>query len=730
MKKQFLFILTLCLGLCFDLSAASKTQLLNSKTLTLAFTASDGWRVSVQYFGKQISEAEAQQLVDMKQGYGQNAYPAFGLSTGGDYALQVVLPDGSMALDLSLTETNRTTGQDGETLTFTYRDKVYPLIVRQHYKAYKNTDIISTWTELENKGKGEVVLQNFASVCMPVERGDNYLTQFHGTWAAESYMQEEKLPIGKSVIEANDDMRNAFDSQAGFMISVDGKPQENSGTVFGGNLAYTGDYKTRICVSPSGINVFSGINPNHATYYLKAGEKFTLPEFLMTISQEGKGGVSRNFHRWAMLYGLHGADTQRDILLNSWEGVYFGVNEPVMSQMMQDIKSLGGELFVMDDGWFGEKYPRLTDNCALGDWKVDRNKLPNGVPGLVKEAKRVGVKFGIWIEPEMTNTKSELYDKHPDWVLQQQNRPLRQGRGGTQVILDMCNPKVQDYVFSIVDDLMRENPDIAYIKWDCNASMMNYGSLYLPKNRQSELAIRYNQGLAKVCERIRAKYPKLVIQDCASGGGRVNYGMLKWFDEFWTSDDTDAKQRVFIQWGDSHFYPARAMASHVSASPNHQTGRLVPLKFRFDVAMSARLGMELQPSKMTEEERAFSKRSIAAYKSIRPLVQNGDLYRLQSPYNDSPVSALMYSNEDKSRCVLFAYRLDYLMNQQVPKIRLAGVDENKNYMLRDLTPKDEKKPSDLDGKVISGKVLRNFGLNLAHVLGRVDTSLCLELVAQ
>lgn len=405
------------------------------------------------------------------------------------------------------------------------------------------------------------------------------------------------------------------------------------------------------------------------------------------------------------------------------------VNQEVMDQMMGDIASLGGELFVMDDGWFGDKYPRDTDRSSLGDWMVNKRKLPEGIKGLTEAAKKHGIKFGIWIEPEMANTESELFEKHPDWVLSQRNRPLSKGRGGTQVVLDLCNPAVQDYVFSITDNLLTENPEIAYIKWDCNAELMNYGSPYLPKDEQSEIYVRYHQGLQKVLDRIRAKYPDVAIQLCASGGGRADYGVLPWFDEFWTSDNTDAYQRLFIQWGDSHFYPAIAQASHVSASPNHQTGREVPIKFRFDVAMTGRLGMEIQPKNMTQEELDFSKRAIAAYKDIRPVVQLGNQYRLISPYDKGALAAVMYIDDNKDHAAVFAYRTDYLRNQQVPKVRLDGVDPDKYYKIRDLTPANPEKPSDLDGKIVSGRILKNAGLNVSRSLGRPWTSLALELTA-
>lgn len=720
----------LCAAPLVSSGQEQQQYVLQTQNNAVVFTTNDA-KVALQYFGPKLDASDIQSLLASRLGFNQNTYPAFGMGEDNfNTALSLEMPDGNLSVDLKLQDVKEEAIKEGKQLVFTYKDQSYPFSVKQYYRSYQGTDIVSTWTELTNEGKDEIKLLEFASACVPIKKGDNYLTQFHGSWGCETYMTESPLPVGTSVICGGDAVRNAFVSQAGFMISIDGKPQENAGRVFGGNLVYTGDYKTNVVATQSDVTVISGINPDHSTYYLTKNETFTTPEFLMTVSSEGKGGVSRAFHRWARMYGLHGSDSLRDILLNSWEGVYMDVNQEVMDKMMSDFKAIGGELFVMDDGWFGDKYARNYDDKGLGDWMVNKKKLPQGVPGLTVAAMKHDIKFGIWIEPEMANTASELYEKHPEWVLQQPNRPLVQGRGGTQVMLDMTNPKVQDYVFSIVDNLMQENPSIAYMKWDCNASFMNYGSTYLPANRQSELSIRYNRGLQAVCERIRAKYPNLVIQDCASGGGRVNFGMLRYFDEFWTSDNTDAMQRLFIQWGDSHFYPARAMASHVSASPNHQTGRVVPLKFRFDVAMSGRLGMELQPSTLTDEEKVFSKRAIAAYKEIRPIVQNGDLYRLVSPYDGGAVSSLMYATENKDKAVVYVYRISSLNNQYVPTLCLDGVDENKTYRIHDLTPQNEKRPCILDGKVISGRVLKTRGLDLGMLVPRFMSSVALELIAE
>ena len=433
----------------------------------------------------------------------------------------------------------------------------------------------------------------------------------------------------------------------------------------------------------------------------------------MTYSQEGLSGASRNFHRWGRSYRLAHGNTPRKILLNSWEGVYFDINQAGMDQMMGDIASMGGELFVMDDGWFGDKYPRNTDNSSLGDWVVDKRKLPEGIEGLLRDAKKHGINFGIWIEPEMSNTTSELYEKHPDWILKAPEREPVLGRGGTQVVLDLANPEVQDFIFQVVDNLMTSYPEIDYIKWDANMGIMNHGSNYLTKDNQSHMYIEYHRGFEKVCQRIRAKYPDLTIQACASGGGRANWGCLPYFDEFWVSDNTDALQRIYMQWGTSYFFPAIAMASHISAAPNHQTFRTIPLKYRIDVAMSGRLGMEIQPKNMTDEENALGKQAIADYKQIRPIVQFGDIYRLVSPYDRLGVASLMYTTPEKDKAVFYWWKTEHFVNEHLPRVKMAGLNPDKQYRIKELNRIDNQ-PLSFEGKSFSGEFLMSNGLEIPY----------------
>lgn len=719
------FLGLLLLGALSAGALSAKDYLVSTRHTSLLIKADEGKQARFQYYGTKIAENEIDGIYNAGLAYWAETYPCFGISSYGEKAFAVAHSDGNMSVDLVVEGVRQYSDEEADITEITLKDKVYPLVVKQYYKAYKGTDVISTWVEITNNAKKALTLYKFASASLPVKRADNWLTHFHGTWGAENMMEEEKLTNGQKVIANKEGIRNTQTDNPSFMLTLDGCPQEENGRVIGASLAWSGNYLMKIIADNSRINVIAGINEEVSHYVLEPKETFVTPELAMTYSSEGKGGVSRAFHRWARAYKLNQGNKERDILLNSWEGVYFNVNQEGMDQMMKDMSAMGGELFVMDDGWFGDKYPRNDDKTSLGDWTVCKEKLPEGIGGLLASAKKHNIKFGIWIEPEMANTKSELFEKHPDWVLSQDNRPLTTGRGGSQVVLDLTNPEVQDFVFGVVDKLMTEYPEIAYIKWDANAALMNYGSHYLPSQKQSHIYIEYHRGMNKVLERIRAKYPNLVIQACASGGGRVNYGFLPYFNEFWTSDDTDALQRIYMQWGVSNFYPSIAMASHVSANRNHQTGRILPLKYRFDVAMSARLGMEIQPKDMTDADKAFAGRAIAAYKKIRPVVQFGDLYRLVSPYDKKGIASLMYATPEKDKAVLFVYKTEHFLNQLMPDVVLSGLDENKTYRITDLTPENEQKPSALNGKVISGKILKEAGLSVASALRAEYSSLAL-----
>ena len=725
MERKFWWTMAFAMLLSGNIMA--KDYVISTAKTSLVINAEVGQKPMLQYYGTRITADEVQNLYDVGGVLNADAYPTFGIRSNGEKAMAVMHNDGNMSLDLAVDDVQQYTTDDAEITEFVLKDKVYPFVLKQFYKAYKGTDIITTWVEVTNNAKKKLTMYRFASAYLPVKRAENWLIHYHGTWGAENMEEEELVSSGQRVISNKEGVRNTQTDNPSIMLTMDGRPLEEGGDVIGATLAWSGNYLIKVVANNNRINIVAGINEETSHYILEPKETFITPEFAMTYSTQGKGGVSRAFHRWALKYKLHQGDTERDILLNSWEGVYFKVNQEGMDQMMEDISAMGGELFVMDDGWFGDKYPRDNGSTSLGDWIVCKKKLPQGIEGLVNSAKKHGIKFGIWIEPEMANTTSELFEKHPDWILSQDNRPMSTGRGKTQIVLDLTNPEVQDFVFGVVDNLMTKYPQIAYIKWDANCGIMNYGSHYLSKDKQSHIYINYHKGLKNVLERIRIKYPHLVMQACASGGGRINYGLLPYFEEFWTSDDTDALQRIYMQWGVSGFYPAIAMASHVSADRNHQTGRRIPLKFRFDVAMSGRLGMEIQPMNMTEADKRFAKSAIEAYKKIRPVVQFGELYRLVSPYDKKGIASLMYATPEKDRAVVFIYKTEHFLNSIIPVVKLYGVDPEKKYRIMNLTPENEQETCMFDSKIVSGKLLKEGGISLSNTLKSEYASLVLEL---
>ena len=674
--------------------------------------AEEGEDLRMAYYGDKV--ADINQLKDAGDDLNFAALPAFGtVDMIHMPALQVQHANGDQNLELHVTDYSSVNAATSIVHTFTMQDKLQPVTVKINYKAYKNVDIIETWTEITNNEKSAIILKRYDSGHLTVRRGDVWLTHMHGDWCAEAAITQEPLTPGLQVIRNTDGARNAHCDAPELMLSLDGQPREDSGRTIGAALCWSGNYELRINTNnKKEHHLYAGIDPQSSEYVLDAKETFSTPHLALAFSQQGMGGVSRTFHRWARTEGmLHRGMKTGDILLNSWEGLYFDINEERMIQMMDDIAALGGELFVMDDGWFGDKYQRNDDSSTLGDWVVDKKKLPNGLEALIKAAKERGIKFGIWIEPEAVNTKSELFEKHPEWALQTKGRKLKLGRGGTQLVLDMTNPKVQDFAFNIVDDLLTKYPEIAYIKWDANASIQNYGSLYLPKNKQTNIYVDYHRGLLKVLERIRAKYPEVVIQDCASGGGRANYGLLPYFDEMWVSDNTDALQRVYIQYGTSLFFPANAMAQHIGGAPYWNTGgRVIPLKFRCDVAMSGRLGIELQPKHMNDQEREQVMTCFRDYKELRNTIQTGDLYRLVSPYDRKGVAAIMYNGDEGA--VLFIYKTDNYYNQPIPRFRMAGLDVNKTYTITEKNIRVGQEPCSLNGKKFTGKFLMEVGIEV------------------
>lgn len=667
-------------------SANAEAIVIETSGTQMVMTVDPDGNLRTRYFGKRIATPQEFLKMDIKpdsNGSGPMAYP----TSGGSYinipALHVRYADGNHNTELRYNGIRKNSKAGVTSTEISLVDKVTKLEVKLIYDAYQKEDIIAAHAEIRNGGKETIELLDYASSAMRFESDKYLLTHTWGGWASEMQVNREVLGHDTKVIESRRGVQSTQDNNPSFMLSL-GTSQfnETAGDVVAGALAWSGNFRMSFEVDDAGkLTIVSGINPFASAYPLAPGKTFTTPDMLWTFSSCGAGQASRNFHRWARNYGVYRGGKIHPTLLNSWEGAYFNFTTETLLRMIDDAAGMGLEMFVLDDGWFAEDYPRNGDAAGLGDWEVNRKKLPEGVDYVASYAHDKGLKFGIWIEPEMVNPASNLAHSHPEWVVKSPGREIYQSRN--QWVLDLSNPEVQDFVFGIFDSVMRLSDKIDYVKWDCNRTILSFGSEYLGKE-QDRFFVEYCQGLYDVMRRIREKYPDVLVQCCSSGGGRVDYGALKYFDEIWTSDNTDGLCRAFIQYGTNLIYPAFISGAHVSAVPNHQSGNVTPLKFRFDMASAGRLGMELQPKNLTVEERALAKRCIASYYMYRDIVFSGDLYRLASPY-DGDYYALMYVTEDKSRAVVCTYCLRYQhRTASRHSFRLDGLDPERSYKVSEL----------------------------------------------
>jgi alpha-galactosidase len=698
MKYSLLLLLNLLV--LTVLSQTTPPIVIQTKNASLVFTIGKNHRVYQSYLGARLANTEYSTLSG-----GQEAYLTAGMENLFEPAIRMVHADGNPSLELTYAS-HTTNQQDNVTTTrIILKDSVYPVEVVLQYTAYFNEDVITTNATIQHHEKKPVRLTHYASTMLHFNADNYWLTQFHGEWAREAQLIDEKLTNGVKNIESKLGARANFYQTPTFFLSLNNPSTETSGDLIAGTLGWTGNFQFTFEVDQRNqLRVRPGINPYASDYTLKPGELFTTPDFIFTYSNQGKGQASRNLHRWARNYAVLDGNGPRLTLLNNWEATYFNFNEDKLIELFDGAKQLGVDMFLLDDGWFGNAFPRNDDKAGLGDWQENKTKLPHGIGHLVSEADKKGIKFGIWLEPEMVNPKSELYQKHPDWILKLPNRAENLSR--SQLVLDLTNPAVQNFVFGIVDSLLMKNPGVAYIKWDCNRPMSNTYSPYLKEN-QSHLFIEYTRSFYKVLDRIRAKYPHLPIMLCSGGGGRTDYGALKYFTEFWPSDNTDGLERVFIQWGYSYFFPANTIAAHITSMGKGQS-----LKFRTDVAMSAKLGYDIRVNEMTPQELQFSQEAVKNYKSLSDVIWFGDLYRLISPYEENR-SVLMYVNDKKSKAVLFNYILTTRRKDIFTKVQLQGLDPKKNYRFREtnLFPGTKSTNPDND-KVFTGEYLMTVGLNL------------------
>ena len=636
-------------------------------------------------------------------------------------ALGITHADGNMTTYLYYVDSSQEEVSGGVLTRINLKDDKYPVNVTLNYVAYPKENVIKTWTEISHNEKNPITLSHYASAMLYFNEPQYWLTEFSSDWAKEAQMSSQQLQFGKKVIDTKLGSRAAMHTHPFFEIGLNGPVKEHRGEVLMGTLGWTGNFRFTFEVDNVGnLRVIPGINPYASNYELKANEVFTTPEFIFTLSYDGASQGSRNLHDWARKYELKDGEGSRLTLLNNWENTAFDFNQDILAELMKEAKHLGVDMFLLDDGWFGNKYPRKDDHAGLGDWEVTRDKLPGGIAALVKSAKEANVKFGIWIEPEMVNPQSELYEKHPDWVIEQPNRETYYYRN--QLVLDLSNPKVQDYVFDVVDKILAENPDVAYFKWDCNSPITNIYSPYA-KDKQGQLYINHVRGIYNVLKRIKDKYPDVPMMLCSGGGARCDYEALKYFTEFWCSDNTDPVERIYIQWGFSQFFPAKAMAAHVT-SWNRKTS----VKFRTDVAAMCKLGFDIGLKELSSDELAYCQQAVANWKRLQPAVMDGDQYRLVSPYETNH-AAVEYVDKSKKKAVLFAYDLSPRFSEKLPSVKLQGLDPDKKYLVQEinLMPGTESKFAQ-NKKVFTGDYLMKVGLDVFTY--NHNTSMVVEIVAE
>ena len=684
MKK--LLLLFVCTLLSLSIGAADKQSIrINTDNIDLILQVSPKNRLYQVYLGEKLnSTADFDHFnwniyagSDGAYGIrGREAYPGSGGEDMFEPALAITHADGNQTTYLYYKKSTQKAVPGGTETIIELADDKYAVQVTLHYVAYMKENVIKTWSEIKHNEKSSIMLWRYASGMFYFNSSKYFLTNYHSDWAREGQPAIQQLQFGKKIVDTKLGTRAAEQSEPFFEIGFDQPAQENQGRVMLGTIGWTGNFSFTFEIdNVNCLRVIPAINSYASNYKLKAGETFKTPEFIFTLSGNGTGQASRNLQNWARRYQLWNGEGNRMTLLNNWENTAFDFTQETLALLMKDAKELGVDMFLLDDGWFGNKYPRKDDRAGLGDWEPTRTKLPGGIPALTKAAEAAGVKFGLWIEPEMVNPKSELYEKHKNWVIELPNRETYYYRH--QLVLDLSNPEVQDYVFSIVDCLMTENPSIVYFKWDCNSPITNIYSPYQKAN-QGNLYIEYVRGLYKVLDRIQAKYPKLEMMLCSGGGGRCDYQALKYYGEFWPSDDTDPYERLYIQYSMSKFFPSKALAAHVT-NWNRQTS----IKFRTDVASMCKLGFDLDLKTMKPEDYKFTQDAVTNWNRLKNVILDGELYRLISPYETHHM-AVNYVSQDKKKAVLFAYDLHPRYSEPQQAVRLQGLDANRTYTVKEI----------------------------------------------
>lgn len=634
----------------------------------------------------------------------------------GDYRVTgaaAVHSDGSCALDLRYKSYRISKGKysikglpavyadvsESETLEIVLKDKYSDIEVTLRYGVLPKLDIITRCASVANNTNEPVILTKAASLCLDIPHGEWEWVHFHGRHAMERLT--ERMPLCHGIQESSSTRGTSSHHQNPTVLLCSPDCTETSGSCIGAALMYSGSFQTKIQLDQmEQVRLVMGINPELFRWELKPSEVFDTPEVIMSYSSNGMEKLSHNFHKVIREHVCRGKYklAERPVLINNWEATYFDFNEEKILKIAEQAASLGVDMLVLDDGWFGKR----DDDCSgLGDWFVSEEKLNGGLGKLAEKIKSLGMKFGLWFEPEMVSEDSDLYRSHPDWAIKIPSRDPVRSR--YQLVLDMINPEVRDYLFGAISDILK-NADISYIKWDMNRSICDWYTPCLSAENQGEMPHRYVLGLYELLERLTTAFPDVLFEGCSGGGGRFDAGMLYYCPQIWCSDDTDAFERTKIQYGTSFFYPVSAIGSHVSAVPNHQTGRITPIETRAVTAMAGSFGYELDLNTLSHDEKQEVKEQIVRFKKDGPLIHNGLYYRLSDALNDK-YAMWGFVSEDKKEVLVHGviFRTEPNRTQYLAKLR--GLLPDTNYRLAE------------NGEVYKGSALMNGGILLPKSWG-------------
>jgi alpha-galactosidase len=645
-------------------------------------------------------------------------YPSYGTTDFREPAYQVKQENGSIITNFEyqnhkiyngkpkldgLPSTYTENDSEALTLEIWLKDSLINMDLILIYTIFEEYAVITRSAKFINNGKQKLKLMRAMSMSIDLPDADYDMLHLSGAWARERYIKHRKLQPG---IQSVSSIRGASSAQQNPFIALK-RPwtTEFEGEVFGFNLIYSGNFLAQVEVDYDNVTrVIMGIHPFNFGWVLDSGESFQTPEAVLVYSDKGLNGMSQIFHKLYRNRLVRGKfrDGIRPILINNWEATYFDFNEEKILELAKAAKELGIELFVLDDGWFGN---RNDDFSSLGDWHENREKLPNGIKGLADKITAMGLKFGLWIEPEMVNEDSNLFKQHPDWIIKVPGRRVSHGRN--QYVLDFSRNEVVNYIYEMISKILREAP-ISYVKWDMNRNITEPYSVVLPPERQGEVFHRYILGVYSLYERLTSEFPDVLFESCAGGGGRFDPGMLYYAPQAWASDNTDAIERLKIQYGSSICYPINSIGSHVSAVPNHQVGRITPIDTRANVAYFGSFGYELDLNKLTDKEKENVRQQVKFFKKYRELIHKGTFYRINSPFEgDGNITSWMVVSEDLKEAIIGYYQVLAQPNQGLKKLRLKGLDTK--YLYRIVGSSESYYGDEL---MYSGLPLNNFYLEI------------------